>query len=136
VLNTRRNDHPISPATISKLAGRRGISCQHALFLLRWLGVPPETFIAMPQPGTAIPLPLADEGHRLRWNLGKLYGALNVARTARRATWQQAADRLHCTPSQLTGLRVAKFATGMRLAMRITQALRRPAADFVYLAEW
>ena len=136
-LNARRNDHPISPATISKLAERRGISCQHALFLLRWLGVPPETFIAAPKPGTVgVPLPLADEAHRLRWNLRKLYGALNGARTVRGATWQHVADHLHCTPSQLTGLRTAKFATGMRLAMRITQVLRRPAADFVYVAEW
>jgi hypothetical protein len=132
-LNARRNDHPISPATFSKMAGA---SCQHALFLLRWLGVPPETFIAEPQPGTVVPLPLADEAHRLRWNLQKLYGALNAARTARRATWQQAADHLHCTPSQLTHLRIAKFATDMRIAMRITQALHRPAADFVYVAEW
>jgi hypothetical protein len=136
-LNGRRKDHPISPATISKLAEGRGISCQHALFLLRWLGVPPETFIAVPQQGTAgVPLPPADEAHRLRWNLSKLYRALNAARIVRGATWQQAADRLHCTPNQLTGLRIAKFATGMRLAMRITQALHRPAADFVYVAEW
>ena len=135
VLNKRRSDHPISPATIRKLA--EGVSCQHALFVLRWLEVPPETFIAVPQPGTAgVPLPLADEAHRLRWDLKKLYGALNAARTARGATWQQAADRLHCTPSQLTGLRTAKFATSMRLTMRITQALHRPAADFVYVAEW
>ena len=137
VLNQRRNDHPISPATIRKLAESRDVSCQHALFLLRWLQVPPETFIAVPQPGTAgVPLPAADEAHRLRWSLSKLYRALNAARTARGATWQQAADHLYCTPHQLTGLRTAKFATGMRLAMRITQALHRPAADFVYVAEW
>jgi hypothetical protein len=137
VLNERRNDHPISPATIRNLAEGRGLSCQHALFVLRWLGVPPEAFIAAPHPGTAnIPLPLADESHRLRWNLRKLYGALNAARTERNATWQQAADRLHCTPNQLTGLRIAKFATGMRLAMRITQALHRPAADFVEVSDW
>jgi len=135
VLNERRNDHPISPATIRKLA--EGVSCQHALFVLRWLEVPPETFIAGPQPGTAgAPLPHTDEAHRLRWNLKKLYSALNAARTAQGATWQKAADRLHCTPSQLTGLHTAKFATDMRLAMRITQALHRPAADFVYVAEW
>lgn len=138
VLNALRNDHPISPATIKNLAQRRGgLSCQHALFLLRWLEVPPETFIAAPQPGTAaVPLPPADEAHRLRWNLRKLYGALDAARTARRATWPQAATHLRCTPSQLTGLRTAKFATGMRLAMAITQALHRPAADFIYVAEW
>jgi len=136
-LNQRRNDHPISPDTIRKMADRGGISCQHALFLLRWLGVPPETFIAAPEPGTAgIALPPADETQRLRWNLRKLYGVLNHARTERGATWQKAAQRIHCTPSQLTGLRTAKFATGMVLAMRITQALRRPAADFVYAADW
>lgn len=133
VLNAQRNDHPISPATISKPV----LSCQHALFLLRWLDVPPETFIAVPAQGTVgIPLPRADEAHRLRWNLRLLYGTLNAARTARRATWQQTAARLHCTPSQLTGLRTAKFATGMGLAMRIAQALHRPAAAFVYVAEW
>jgi len=137
VLNQRRNDHPISPNTIRKMAERDGISCQHALFLLRWLGVPPETFVAFPQPGTAgIALPPADETQRLRWNLRKLYGALNAARTARRATWQKAAEHIYCTPSQLTGLRTAKFAIGMGLAMRITQALRHPAADFVYAADW
>ena len=134
VLNERRKDHPISPATIRQPGE---LSCQHALFLLRWLGVPPETFIAQPAPGTAgVPLPPADEAHRLRWNLGQLYQALNSARTARGATWQQAAERLHCTTHQLTGLRTVKFAIGMRLAMRITQSLRRPAADFVYVAEW
>jgi hypothetical protein len=137
VLNDRRGDHPISPATIRNFGERRGLSCQHALFVLRWLGVPPETFIAAPAPGTAgVPLPFADQAHRLRWSLKKLYAALDAARAARGATWQQAADRLHCTPSQLTGLRTAKFATGMSLAMRITQALHRPAADFVYVAEW
>ena len=135
LLNARRHDHPISPATIRKLA--EGVSCQHALFVLRWLDVPPETFIPVPQPGTAgVPLPVADEAHRLRWDLKKLHGALNAARTARSACWQQAADRLHCTPSQLNGLRNVKFAIGMQLAMRITQALHRPAADFVYVAEW
>jgi hypothetical protein len=137
VLNQRRKDHPISPNTIRKMADRRGLSCQHALFLLRWLGVPPETFIAAPQAGTAgIALPLADETQRLRWNLRKLYGSLNHARTVRGATWQQTAEHIVCTPSQLTGLRTAKFATGMELAMEITQALRRPAADFVYAADW
>ena len=137
VLNERRNDHPISPVTIRKMGDRGGVSCQHALFLLRWLGVPPERFIAEPKPGTAgIALPAADDSQRLRWNLRQLYGVVDAARTARGTTWQQAAEHIRCTPSQLTGLRTAKFATGMVLAMRITQALRRPAADFVYAADW
>ena len=133
-LNEQRGDHPISPTTIRKMAD--GTSCQHALFLLRWLDVPPEAFIAVPQPGTVVALPPADRNQRLRWNLRKLYDTLNAARTARGATWQQAAARLHCTPNQLTGLRTAKFAIGMQLAMGITQVLRRPAADFVYAAQW
>ena len=135
VLNEGRNDHPISPATIRKLA--EGVSCPHALFVLRWLGVPPETLHRRASSGHCRrATSLADEAHRLRCSLKKLYGALKAARTARGATWQQAAEGLHCTPSQLTGLRIAKFATSMRLAMRITQALHRPAADFVYVAEW
>jgi hypothetical protein len=40
LLNERRDSHPISPATIRKMADGRGFICQHALFLLRWLGVP------------------------------------------------------------------------------------------------
>ncbi len=135
VLNERRKDHPISPATIKKAGG--GLSCQHALFLLRWLGVPPEMFIDTPAPGTVgMPLPVADEAHRLRWSLKKLHATLNAGRTRRGMTWQQTADRLHCTVSQITGLRTAKFATGMVLAMRITQVMRRPAAEFIYVAEW
>jgi len=134
-LNAQRQDHPISPATIRKIAD--GTSCQHALFLLRWLDVPPETFVIVPQPGTVgVPLPPAHEGERLRWHLRLLYDAFDAARRARGATWQQAAHRLHCTPSQLTGIRTAKFAIGMELAMRLTQALRRPATDFVYAAQW
>ena len=129
VLNERRNDHPVSPATLKKLS--KGTSCQHALFVLRWLKVPPEDFVVEPVAGTTgVPLPVADESHRPRWDLKKLYAALDDARTARGATWQQAAFRLR------TGLRTAKFATNMELAMRVTQALRRPAADFVYLAQW
>lgn len=137
VWNEQRNDHPISPPTVRKIGQSRDVSCQHALFLLRWLDVPPETFVPEPMPGTAgVALPLADEAHRLRWNLPKLYEALNVRRTERGTTWEHVAERLHCTANQLTHLRIAKFAISMRLAMRITQALRRPAADFVYVAEW
>ena len=36
-------------------------------------------------------------------------------------TWRQLADLLPCTSNQLTGLRTARFATGMDLAMRIVQ---------------
>lgn len=39
---------------------------------------------------------------------------------------------LGCTANQLAGLRSATFATGVDLAMRITQSLVRPAVDFAY----
>jgi hypothetical protein len=136
-LNALRGDHPISPATISGVAHRRDTSCQHALFMLRWLGRPAEDFIAQPAPSTTgVPLPDADPAHRLRWDLKLLYEELNAARLERGSSWAETAARLHCTDNQLTGLRTAKYATGMRLAMRICQGLRKPSAHFVYVATW
>lgn len=133
----RGHDHPMASSTITRMPRRGDTTCQHALFMLRWLERAPEDFIAQPRPGTAgVALPACDPGHRIRWDLAKLYTALDDVRRAREASWEQAAQRLYCTPSQLTGLRTAKFATGMRLAMRICQALGRPAADFVYPADW
>ena len=136
-LNARRHDHPISPATLTNMRRRGDTTCQHALFMLRWLGRAPEDFVVEPHPDTVgVPLPDVDSAHRLRWDLVATYTALNDARTRHGATWKQTADRLHCTANQLTGLRTAKYATGMRLAMGICQSLRRPAASFVYFARW
>ena len=45
-LNDRRRDHPISPSTLSNMADRPRTSCQHALFMLRWLDRTPESFLA------------------------------------------------------------------------------------------
>jgi hypothetical protein len=135
-LNARKGGHPISASTIRNMQ-QRGGSCQHALYVLWWLDRPPEDFVVQPRPGTTgVPLPACDPDHRLRWNLRTLYTALDNARSDRGETWQWVATRLHCTPSQLTGLRTAKFATNVRLAMRISQALRRPAADFIEAATW
>jgi hypothetical protein len=61
---------------------------------------------------------------------------MNVQRRDRGMTWSELATLLRCTTSQLTGLRTAKYATGIKLAMRITQWLDRPAADFIYAAKW
>jgi len=136
-LNDRRADHPIAASTISGMARRGDASCQHALIMLRWLGQAPEEFIVNPRPGTdGVPLPHADAAHRLRWDLSALHASLNAARLERKASWAQAARRLHCSPHQLTGLRAVKFASGMRLTMRICQALGRPAATFIYAADW
>jgi hypothetical protein len=73
---------------------------------------------------------------RPRWDLKALHAALNESRTARGVTWAQVAQELRCQPGQLTGLKTARFATGMALAMRITQWIGRPAADFIYPARW
>lgn len=119
------------------MARRGDISCQHALFVLRWLDQPPEDFICEPRPGTAgVALPAADPAHRLRWDLKALHAALNAARVERGGTWAQSAARLRCTPNQLTGLHTVKFAISMRLAMRICQALATPSANFIYAADW
>jgi hypothetical protein len=136
-LNDRRNDHPIAIETITAMRRRDNISCQHALFMLRWIGRAPEEFIAEPVPGSAgVGFPLVGADRRLRWNLGSLYDAMNDHRRDKRLTWKSLADLLGCTQSQLTGIKTARFAIGMRLAMRITQWLARPAAEFVYAARW
>jgi hypothetical protein len=104
--------------------------------VLRWLGRPPEDFLTAS--GTDVGdtrLPIAGPGHRLRWDLGELHGALNEARQRRALTWAALAAELGCTPSRLTGLRTAVFAD-LDLAMRITQWLGRPAATFIHPAEW
>jgi hypothetical protein len=136
-LNAMRGDHPISPATITGMPRRGDTSCQHALFMLRWLDQPAEDFIAEPAAGTTgFALPETDPAHRLRWDLAKLYDALNAVRVEREASWERTATRLYCTANQLTGLRTAKYATGMRLAMRICQGICRPSADFIYVSTW
>ncbi len=137
VLNGRRDDHPISPSTIANMAKRDGVSCQHAVFMLRWLGRPPETFLrGGDNRGLDEPLPAAGPDRRLRWDVHRLYGALDIARGDRGLTWAELAHEIGCTPSQLTGLRSARFGTSMGLAMRAVQWLGRPAADFVYAAQW
>jgi hypothetical protein len=73
---------------------------------------------------------------RLRWNLGALYEAVDAHRRDECLAWKSLADLLGCTQSQLTGIKRARFAIGMRLAMRITQWLVLPASEFIYAARW
>jgi hypothetical protein len=137
LLNRRRADHPISPSTITGIAKRADCTCQHALFFLRWLERTPESFIAAPRPVAGdLSLPAAGSDRRPRWNLVKLYEALNSRRQDRRLTWKELARQLRCTDSQLTGIRTARFAIGMTLAMRIVQWLERSAASFIEAAQW
>jgi len=143
-LNRRRADHPISPMTITALAKRGDTTCQHALAMLRWIDRSPESFLRGSPTVSAGTLPIAGPDRRLRWNLHKsarspgpgLYEAMNARRQSDGLTWAELSLRLGCSPNQLTALRTVRYATRMSLAMRITQWLRRPAADFIYAAEW
>ena len=139
-LNERRpTDHPISPSTLTNMAKKPQISCQHALFMLRWLERTPESFlVGWGSSGNdeRFALPVAGPDRRLRWALKRLYAAMDEKRRQEGLTWSGLAAVLDCTPSQLTGLRTAKFTTGMDQAMRIVQWLDRPAADFVYRSRW
>jgi len=137
LLNAWRGDHPISPATLTGMARRGATTCQHALFVLRWLGVSPEHFVPAAAGGPLDrPLPKAGPDRRLRWDLAALHGALDAERRRRDRTWAQVAHETRCTVSQLTGLRTARFATGIGAAMRMTAWLERPAAAFVVVAAW
>jgi hypothetical protein len=137
-LNAQRpTDHPISPATLTGMAKRGSTSCQHALFMLHWLDRTPESFLAgVAEVRADAALPACGADRRLRWSLKKLYEALNAKRHEDGLTWPQLAKILRCTPSQITGLRTARYATGMALAMRITQWLDQPAATFIRAAKW
>ena len=136
-LNDRRKDHPISASTLTNMATNPRTSCQHALFMLRWLGRTPESFL-MGASGDdeRFALPAAGPDRRLRWALKLLYASMDEKRRHDGLTWPALAAVLGCSPNQLTGLRTAKYATGMDLAMRIVQWMGRPAADFVYPATW
>jgi hypothetical protein len=129
-------NHPISPATLRGLGESGQTSCQHALFFLRWLDRTPESFLAGAAADAGAPLPPSGPDRRPRWDLKALHAGLNEARTSRGVTWAQTARDLGCQAGQLTGLKTARFATGMELAMRVTQWVGRPAADFMYPARW
>src|ERR1700691_3948129 len=64
-LNDRRHDHPISPSTLKGMRERDATSCQHALFMLRWLGRSPESFLQGTSGSPDTPLPYAGSGRRL-----------------------------------------------------------------------
>lgn len=81
-------------------------------------------------------LPNAGPDRRLRWNLTALADALDASRRERGLTWKALAAQLGCSDNQLTGIKKARYAIGMRLAMRIVQWLEQPAATFIYAAKW
>jgi hypothetical protein len=135
-LNAERDDHPLCGGAVGRLGARGATSCQYALFMLRWLGRTPEDFLTGPPRQTGdTTLPPTGPDRRLRWDLPQLHEALNQERSERGLTWAQLGQELGCTPGRLTNLRTARTAD-LELTMRITQWLRRPAADFIRPATW
>jgi hypothetical protein len=136
-LNEQRpDDHPLCGGAVQRLQKRGATSCQYGLFMLRWLDRSPEDFLIGPVVDVGeTRLPQAGPDSRLRWDLNQLHTVLNEQRQQRHLTWAKLAERLDCTPSRLTNLRNARLAD-MDLAMRVTQWVRRPAADFIHPAEW
>jgi hypothetical protein len=133
-LNAERDDHPLCGGAVSRLGARGETSCQYALYLLRWLGRAPEEFLIGPALEVGnMRLPDSGSDSRLRWDLAQLYAALNVERQRQGLTWAALAGQIGCSPSRLTNLRTARIAD-MALAMRVTQWLRRPAAEFIHPA--
>lgn len=121
---------------MARLETRGASSCQHALFMFRWLDRPPEDFVpdSSVDPGRTA-LPSTDADHRLRWDLSELHAALNDERRDRGLTWAELAGELGCTPARLTNLKAAKLAD-LALVMTITQWLGRPATEFIHPAAW
>jgi hypothetical protein len=136
-LNARRSsDHPLCGGAVQRLRERDATSCQYALFMLRWLRRAPEDFLRGPVREVGdVRLPEAGTESRLRWDLNRLYTALDQQRGQQGLTWAALAAELGCTPSRLTNLRTARLAD-MDLVMRITQWLRQPAAAFISPAAW
>lgn len=135
-LNEHDGAHPIVASTLRAVETRRTTTCQHALFMLRWLGRSPESFIPAVEDHPRFTLPAATSAQRLRWNLSALSTALDQRRRANELTWKELSSLLSLNPSQLTGLRRVKYAIDMVVAMRIVSWLNVPAADFVYAARW
>ena len=137
VLNELRNDHPISVSTLTGIAKRGDTTCQHALFILRWLGRTPESFLPTPPVSTDdMALPVIGQDRRLRWDLAAVYESMDQKRRNEDLTWQVLATKLRCSPNQLMGVRTARYAIGMNLMMKIVRWLDQPAATFVYAARW
>jgi hypothetical protein len=135
-LNAQLSDHSLCPGALVRLTTRGAMSCQYALFVLRWIRRAPEDFLIGPVADVGdARLPEAGTDSRLRWDLNQLHAALNEHRREGQLTWAELAADLNCTPGRLTNLRTARSAD-MDLTMRITQWLGQPAALFVHPAQW
>jgi hypothetical protein len=135
-LRAELNDHSVCSGALVRTVKRGSMSCQYAVMLLQWLGRAPEEFLTgQRSDGGHVPLPRVGPEVRLRWDLPRLYSAVDIQRRESNLTWVALAAQLGCTPSRLTNLRTARMAD-MDLTMRLTQWLGLPAAEFVDAATW
>lgn len=88
-LNDRRADHPVSPSTPAAMANTPRATCQHALFMLRWLDRTPESFVhgAVDGNDPHFALPVANPDRRLRWSLKLTWAAMDEKRRQQDLTW-------------------------------------------------
>lgn len=135
-LNAELQDNCLCQGALVRTARRGTMSCQYALIILRWIDRAPEDFLRVPAVDVGeTRLPAAGPDKRLRWDLPLLHAALDQHRRERGWTWAELARQLHCTANRLTNLRTARLAD-MDLTMRVTQHIRRPAAQFVRPVSW
>src|SRR5689334_12145791 len=128
----RTSIHPIAVSTVTGLRNKSVAEGDGVLQMLRWLRRSPESFV--PGENKAPPLPEATPNEVLRFDVKKLYDALNSQRTQRGMTWQMVAN-------EIGGLRapsLTRYAKGGRTGfpevMRIVRWLGQPAAAFVRLS--
>ncbi|MEO6532867.1 MAG: hypothetical protein ABIO06_04760 [Pseudolysinimonas sp.] len=131
-LNERLGGDALCPGALYRTSLRGTMTGHCALPLLRWLGRPPEDFLDAPSVvSDDATLPVAGPDHRLAWQLGDLYEALDDRRRELGLTWTALGALLEVSPSRLTNLRVARLAD-LGLTLRITQWLGMPAARFIH----
>ena len=65
-----------------------------------------------------------------------MFDAMDTERRRRDLSWRDVARQVHCSESQLRGLRTVRYAIAMLLAMRLVTWLDRPASAFIVPEKW
>lgn len=120
---------PLSLGTIRNMVKRKETTCQHVLHLCRWLDKSPEDFIAASKIKSP-KMPFTKKG-RFYWSMKKLAAAVTQKKEQLGHSWKQIAEELKCSPNQVSGLHKRTYGISVHLAMRITQWLGIPSADFI-----
>ena len=96
---------PIAVSTLRRFCKtRRLLEGDTALQVLLWLGQPPERFVAGTLVDETHALPVLADHQILRWDLTRLYRALDEKRTVAGMSWQTLATKLGTSPAVLRHL--------------------------------